>query len=364
MSGGPERDAEAGRDTRIGRFAIEQGHVSREQLDEILREQADRRDEAKRLGRMMVEREWIDEHDLEMLLRAQQLERVREALDGFEILELVGGGSMGVVYRAVQKSLDRTVAIKVLAPRFASKRGYVSWFLNEARTVALLNHPNIIAGIDSGEAAGYPYYVMEYVDGPSVAELVRRGGPMDESRAVDFTMQVAYALDYAHRNGYVHRDVKPHNILVAGGVAKLCDLGLARSQEERERISGILGTPDYISPEQVRGEDAIDIRADIYSLGMSLYTMLTGEPPFRGPTRAAVMAAHLSRNVPDLETRRPGLLESTESVFHRMTAKRPRDRFANPSELIPELQLCMSELALRESDRTPTAPVRRRRRRR
>ncbi len=352
---------------RIGELAIERGYVEARHVEEALAEQKRRGENAPRLGRILVEQGHLDEARLEEVLRDQQLDRVRQSIAGYEVLDRLGQGSMGSVYRARQLSLDRSVAVKILSPRLALTDGYVEWFRKEARTVAHLHHPNIITGIDTGDVAGVHYFVMEYVDGPTVAELLERGGALDENRSLDFTIQIARALDFAHRNGYVHRDVKPHNILIApGGVAKLCDLGLARSPSGAKgvRRGGIVGTPHYISPEQIRGHESIDIRSDIYSLGMTLYTMLTGEPPYRGGARADVLAAHLSKPLPDLESRLPNIQRRTRETLLGMTAKEREDRPANPAELIGQLELAQSELKLRESPAIGSAPIRRRRRRR
>lgn len=361
----------SGGDTRIGRIGVQIGMLDEEALQKALAEQRDGGDDAPRLGQILIRQGVISETDLEEILRVQQFERVRFAIEGYEILDQVGQGSMGIVYRARQLSLDRTVAIKVLSPRLTHKKGHVEWFLKEARTVARLNHANIISGIDSGQAGGHRYFVMEFVDGPSLSDIIERGGALDEGRALDFACQIARALDYAHRNHLIHRDIKPHNILVApGGVAKVCDLGLAKrpvgdavgsKRKGSGEGGGIFGTPYYISPEQVRGLDEIDIRSDIYSLGMTLYTMLTGRVPFHGRQRTAVLAAHLAEYLDDLEDICPDLLSRTYDVFEAMTAKDRNERYANPSELIDDLQLCISELRLRENPGAHAVPARRRR---
>jgi len=176
---------------------------------------------------------------------------------GYELKKRLGRGAMGAVFLARQVSLDREVAFKVLAPRFAKNANYVRRFFREARAAARLNHTNIITAFDVGEADGYKYFVMEYVAGPTVADLLARGGAIDENRAKEIVIQTANALAHAHANGFVHRDVKPANIILApGGVAKLCDLGLAKEVDEASgdtEEGQTLGTPDYIAPEQARG---------------------------------------------------------------------------------------------------------------
>jgi serine/threonine-protein kinase len=201
---------------------------------------------------------------------------------------------------------------------------------------------------------------MEFVDGPTVSDLVDRGGAMDEARAVEIVLQVSQALDHAHRNALVHRDVKPQNIIIAtGGVAKLCDLGLAQSRIQGESGRGqVCGTPDFISPEQVRGVAEVDIRSDIYSLGVTTYYMLVGDVPFHGETTSATMAMHLTHRVDDPATHRPGVSKTTSRIVHTMTAKDPRDRYNDPAALIADLRILASELMLRDSPSPGAAALR------
>jgi serine/threonine protein kinase len=258
---------------------------------------------AKRVQKRLQE----DGHDatlLEVLLdqdlgdrdRVRELARVagmrtgaeRVSIAGFELLEQVGRGGMGTVYRARQTKMGRDVALKLMKPRLAKDSRYLERFLREARASARLSHPNIVQGIDAGHDKGYYYFAMEFVDGTTLRRLMGREGKLPEQRCVEIGVQIARALDQAHRIGLVHRDVKPENILLERqtGTAKLADLGLVKSTERSDTSvtqTGVaLGTPNYISPEQARGEEHIDIRSDLYSLGATLYHASTGTFPFEG----------------------------------------------------------------------------------
>jgi len=295
-------------------------------------------------------------------LRAEEQKfETERTVAGYQLIERIGSGSMGTVYKATQLSLQRTVAIKILSPHLARDPAYVERFLREARAVARLSHPNVISGIDVGEAEGVRYFVMEYASGLTVQRLIDRGGPMDESRVARVALQIARALEHAHEAGLVHRDVKPDNILITGdGVAKLCDLGLAKDRPE----AGVsMGTPHYISPEQAEGLADVDIRADLYSFGATLFHMLAGRPPFEGRA-AVVMAKHVKEEPPALRSLAPDASEGIEKIVAKLLRKRRNERFQSPKELIGALELYEDEVARAHEAvrRSSAAPVRTRRR--
>jgi serine/threonine protein kinase len=266
-----------------------------------------------------------------------------DLIPGYVLEEWLGEGTMGAVYRAKQLSLERTVAVKVLTPHLAKNESYLKRFQREARAVAKLNHPNVVSGIDVGESNGCRYFVMEYVEGPTLLQLLEKDGRLDPMTASKIILQIARALDHAHKAGLVHRDVKPANIIVMqkSGTAKLCDLGLAKEVTEGGADTGegrAMGTPFYISPEQARGAPNIDIRSDIYSLGATYYHAVTGRPPFTGPTPAVIMAKHLTEQVAPVRSVVPNIAHGIAAVIEKALQKSRADRYQDPEEMIDELE--------------------------
>jgi serine/threonine-protein kinase len=248
---------------------------------------------------------------------------------------------MGAVYRALQVSLQRVVAIKILSPAVAENPRFAKRFEREALASAKLSHPNIVAALDVGEDHGLRYLAMEFVPGHNVAQMLA-SGPIQERRAVGIVIQVARALEHAHRNEIVHRDIKPANIIVtAAGVAKLGDLGLAKhlQGDPSQTDEGVpMGTPFYVSPEQARGDRRVDIRSDIYSLGATLFHMVTGRVPFPGSNPAVVMTRHLNDPLERPADLSPDVSRCTSQLIERMMAKDRDQRYQTPTELIADLQ--------------------------
>ncbi len=332
-------------DLSFGRVALEKRYVSEQELKEALDVQVKLRAmgvHPKRLGEILLERGYLTRKQSENILATQRNLEAQRKIPGYEILTELGRGGMGTVYRAVQRSMNREVALKVLSPRHARNKDYITRFLREARLVAKLSHENIIAGIDVGEADGLYYFAMEYVEGDTVVEIIRREGAILEKKAIDIVLQIARALEHADKNGLVHRDVKPQNIIVTHkGIAKLCDLGLAKADDSEAHIThaGIsIGTPHYISPEQAKGLADVDIRSDIYSLGASFYHMVVGEVPFVGSSPMVVMTKHLTEDVPFPADKNLDLSVSTGEVIYKMMEKRVEDRYQSPAELLVDLE--------------------------
>ena len=263
----------------------------------------------------------------------------------YELHELVGSGGMSNVFRAHDRLLERSVAIKVLHEQFSADEDYVERFRREARSVAQLAHPNIVTVIDRGEEDGRQYIVFEYVEGENLKGLLSHGAlPVDQ--ALRYGLQIAGALDFAHKRGLVHRDVKPQNVLLTEeGEPKVTDFGIARSVDVQSvtQSGTVLGTSDYIAPEQARGEQ-VDQRTDIYSLGVMLYELLTGEVPYSGDNFVAVAMQHLHDPVPSVLDRRRDVPVRLDLAVQRAMAKDPDDRFDSMEGLIDELDRCFGEL--------------------
>ena len=257
--------------------------------------------------------------------------------DRYDIQREVGGGGMAAVFVAHERKHGRTVAIKVVKPEVAASVGGER-FLREIAIVARLSHPHIVPLIDSGEANGLLYYISPFVTGGSLRDRLNRERRLSIAEALRIARDVGAALDYAHRNGFVHRDVKPENILFADGHALLADFGIARAASpDNNRLTDwgfALGTPQYMSPEQASGEANLEAASDIYSLGCVLFEMLAGEPPFAGNGSRTVIAQHMTETPRRLRALRPDAPQAVEDAIARALAKQPRERFATVAEFL------------------------------
>jgi hypothetical protein len=264
----------------------------------------------------------------------------------YELEELVGSGGMSSVYRARDRLLERSVALKILHEQFGRDDDSVERFRREARSVAQLTHPNIVTVIDRGAQNGRQFIVFEYVDGENLKELVEREGPLDVRTAIGLALQVARGLSFAHEQGLVHRDVKPQNVLLdADGQAKVTDFGIARSLDvDGMTITGtIMGTSNYIAPEQARGQP-VDEQTDVYSLGCVLYELLAGDVPYEGDTFVAVAMRHVNDTVPSVREVRPDVPPALDDAIQRAMAKDPSERFESMAEFAAELEACYADL--------------------
>lgn len=269
--------------------------------------------------------------------------RPSQQIPGYQILNKCGAGAMAVVYRAKQLSLNRTVAVKVLPKRLSKNAEFVERFYREGRAAAQLNHPNIVQAIDVSEANGFHYFVMEFVEGCTVYDEVAEGKVYSEREAVDIVTQITRALLHAHERGFIHRDVKPKNVMLTKErVAKLADMGLARETTDHQaalaEAGRAYGTPYYIAPEQIRGEVDIDPRADLYSLGAMFYHMVTGRVPFEGPTPSAVMHKHLKTPLTPPDHLNTSLSSGCGVMIEMLLAKDREDRYPSARELLTDLE--------------------------
>lgn len=279
----------------------------------------------------------------------------------YELEELTGSGGMSRVYVARDRQLGRRVAVKILHERLSDDSEYVDRFRREARAVARLNHPHIVTVIDRGESDGRQYIVFEHVEGENLKELVARTGPLPVRRAIDLAIQIARALSFAHANGVVHRDVKPQNVLIRDGSAKVTDFGIARADdlelESAQTTTGtVLGTGDYISPEQARGERANE-QSDVYSLGALLFELLTGHVPYPAESAVAAAMRHTTDPVPDVLAERPDAPVRLSAAVERALAKDPAERFASMDALVDELIASRNELPAVDSAQTMILPA-------
>ncbi|MBN2589166.1 MAG: serine/threonine protein kinase [Sedimentisphaerales bacterium] len=332
-------------DTLFGKMAIEQGLCTNEELKHSLKQMENRRKAGPViLQELMVELGFITTNQAKRLTSSiKESKAAAHQIPGYKILGKLGAGAMAVVYKARQLSLNRIVAIKILPQRFTNNPEYVTRFYKEGQAAGKLNHPNIVQAIDVGEAGGYHYFVMEYVEGKDISDDLTAGNIFAESEALEIIIQVAHALEHAHAQNLIHRDVKPKNIMInTNGVVKLADMGLARATSDIEAAQSeegkAYGTPYYISPEQIRGKIDIDGRADIYGLGATFYHMVTGRVPFMADNSADVMRKHLKEKLIPPDHINTNLSAGVSEVIEIMMAKDREDRYKDVKELLADLE--------------------------
>jgi serine/threonine-protein kinase len=269
----------------------------------------------------------------------------------------LGSGGMSTVYLARDTTLDRSVAVKVMHREMSEQADQLERFRQEARAVAKLSHPNVVAVIDAGEDGGFPYIVFEYVEGETLKQRIARVGALDPQEALAYAIEIARGLTVAHARKMVHRDIKPQNVLIdAEGRAKLTDFGISRQLEQdgMTATGRVLGTTDYVAPEQAMGHP-VDQRSDVYSLGVVLYEMLIGQVPFHADSQVGVAMKHVNEELPDVQQRRPEISAATALVVERSTAKDPAKRYEEVGEMIDDLSTALEVEAARAGSTTGEA---------
>lgn len=315
------------------------------QLDEIVRRLDKQFPTPKALARELVKRGWLTHFQVNQLLRGLGNELV---LGSYIILERLGAGGMGQVYKARHATLGRIVALKVMRQDRAANRDAIRRFQREIQAVSQLSHRNVVVAYDSNVIDGIHYFAMEFVDGTDLSKLVNKSGPLMIDKACEYIYQAALGLQHAHERGLVHRDIKPANLLLCslgpeGDIIKILDMGLARLSEAYEDVTitqdgKVVGTPDYIAPEQARNAHKADIRADLYSLGCTFFFLLTGQVPFGGNTVLEKLMQHQLEKPKQVEKLRPEVPPAIRSILARLITRNPKDRFQTPTELAAALE--------------------------
>jgi serine/threonine protein kinase len=329
------------------------GLLSEEQLAAVAERLPDT-SRAKLVARAFVEVGLLTRYQAERLLVGRS---TLFTIGQYRILDKLGRGGMGHVYKAEHRTMSRVVALKVLAPSLMQTDRAQDLFRREVQLVARLVHPNIVTAYDANHVGGRYYLVLEYVNGPNLDQLVRKQGPLPVGQACEYVRQIAIGLQYAHEQGMVHRDIKPANVLIqqtgegksAQAVVKVSDFGLARLQETSSpgdegmgtiltKENTVMGTPDFLSPEQARSLHKVDIRSDLYSLGCTFYFLLTGKVPFPGGTTLEKLIRHSTESPPPAEQLRAGIPAGVAAILNRLLEKDPDARYQTPGELAAALE--------------------------
>jgi serine/threonine-protein kinase len=336
-------------DTEVGKVVVDMGLATRTEIDFCREQQKQSSDPNQRsLADLLVDNQFITANQAKRIRRALD-ERKGSQIPGYALIGKLGKGAMATVYKAKQLSLDRIVAVKVLPKKLSENPEFVERFYKEGKAAARLSHNNIVQAIDVGSTPdGFHYFVMEYVEGLTLYDIMQpppvgEGRTFSEAEALDVMIQMADALAHAHLRNLIHRDVKPKNILLTReGVAKLTDLGLARATDDNEAAESeagkAYGTPYYISPEQIRGDVNIDFRADIYSLGATMYHLVTGKPPFDGETPSAVMHKHLKQPLTPADHVNTALSAGVGEIIDVAMSKNRDDRYQSTEDMLEDLK--------------------------
>ncbi|MHC5112852.1 MAG: serine/threonine protein kinase [Planctomycetota bacterium] len=345
-SAGTSGGSTGGFETLLGKIVVNAGLATKDEVEAcqtLLQKASEDSDGAKTLPELLVQRDYVTRHQLDRLRQDFEAKKSGQHIPGYRIVRKLGSGAMATVFLARQLSLDRLVAIKILPKKFSDNEKFIERFYKEGRSAAQLNHPNIVGAYDVGRAGDHHYFVMEYVDGPTIHDRIAKKKLVPEKQAIEIVKQVAKALEHAHARGFVHRDIKPKNIMISRDRVMLADLGLARAitDEEAARAEAgrAYGTPYYISPEQIRGELEIGPAADIYGLGATFYHMVTGRVPFEGKNPSSVMHKHLKSPLEPPDHVNPEISAGCAQVIEMMMAKKSKDRYQSAADLLEDLDL-------------------------
>jgi len=344
-------------DTEVGKLALDSGLATQTEIEFCREQQKQSSDPNQRsLADLLVENAFITVNQAKRIKSQLEERKNTSQIPGYQLIGRIGKGAMATVYKARQLSLDRIVAIKVLPKRMSENKEFVDRFYYEGRAAAKLSHNNIVQAIDVGSTPdGFHFFVMEYIEGLTLYDLMLppptgQGRSFSEAEALDTMIQITDALAHAHNRGLIHRDVKPKNIILTPeGVAKLTDLGLARevndTQLAESEAGKAYGTPYYISPEQIRGDVDIDFRADIYSLGATMYHLVTGRPPFEADTPSAVMHKHLKQALRPPDHINTALSPGISEIVEVAMAKEREERYAHTEDMLEDLRAVRSNQA-------------------
>ena len=340
----------------MGRLVVDRGLATQAEVDAAFAAMRTPAGESKAFIDILVEGQVITRRQLARLRSEAESDRTVLRIPGYQIIRKLGSGAMASVYLAKQMSLDRLVAIKILPHRYSTDASFIERFYKEGRSVAKLSDPNIVGAFDVGQVGEQHYFVMEYVDGETVYDRIVKAKRLKERDALVIARQVASALKHAHARGFIHRDIKPKNIIMTkSNIAKLADLGLARSISDKKAAEAerhkALGTPYYISPEQIRGSGELGPPADIYGLGATLYHMLTGRVPYQGRNPSEVMQHHISQELTPPDQIAAGISQSAAEIVEMMLKKSPRERYQTAEELLEDLDHALAGEPLRHASR-------------
>ena len=326
---------------------VDSGVLSESELHEFLSKlpASDQPADGEKLAKRLVNDKLISAYQAEVVYSGKGNSLT---FGSYFVLDKLGQGGMGMVLKAEHRMMKRLVAIKVLSPAVTKTRELQQRFQREVEAAARLTHPNIVRAFDAGEANGSPFLVLEFVPGNDLSSIVKKKGPLSVSQASDCILQAAQGLEFAHSRGVIHRDIKPANLLMdTRGAVKILDMGLARidaadvsTQADLTGTGAVMGTIDYMAPEQALSTKDADARSDLYSLGISLWFLLIGKPAYEGDSLMARLLAHRDQPVPDLRTIRHDVPESLDRIFHKLVAKKPADRYQTAADLIVDLQAC------------------------